>query len=68
MNKALMSCKILKNAARCKKCDTVIESTHVHDFVTCKCKAIFTDGGLTYIRRGGELDLIMDLSLFEEDP
>lgn len=68
MSNVLLPFKILKNAARCKKCDTVIESTHVHDFVTCNCKAIFTDGGLTYIRRGGDLDSIVDLSLFEEDP
>lgn len=68
MNNRTLACKILKNAARCKKCETVIESRHVHDFVTCSCKSIFTDGGLTYIRRGGLLDAIEDLSIFEEDP
>ena len=43
--------KILKNKARCKACDTVIESKHRHDFVTCKCGLISVDGGKDYIRR-----------------
>jgi len=44
---------ITRNAARCRKCDTVIESRSVHDFVSCKCGAIFVDGGLSYFRSGG---------------
>ena len=59
--------KLLRNAIRCIKCDAVIESKHVHDFVMCPCKSVFTDGGLEYIRRGGDPHLIEDLSLYEED-
>ena len=44
---------ILRNAARCRKCDTIVESRHVHDFRACKCRAIFVDGGLEYLRAGG---------------
>ena len=44
---------ITRNAARCRKCDTVVESTYRHDFVSCKCGAIFVDGGLEYLRAGG---------------
>ena len=44
---------ITRNAARCRKCDTVVESRSVHDFVSCKCGAIFVDGGLAYLRAGG---------------
>ena len=44
---------IKRNAARCRKCGTVIESKAVHDFVSCKCGAIFVDGGLDYLRAGG---------------
>lgn len=44
---------ITRNAARCRKCDTVIESREVHDFVWCKCRSIFVDGGLSYLRAGG---------------
>lgn len=55
--------RILRNRARCRKCGDVIESTHRHDWVACKCKAIFTDGGLDYIRRGAEnLEDIEDLT------
>lgn len=43
-----------KNIAKCRLCGTVIESKHRHDFVTCRCKAIFVDGGNDYIRRGGD--------------
>ena len=44
---------IRRNAARCRRCDTVVESTHRHDFVPCRCGAIFVDGGLEYVRTGG---------------
>lgn len=44
--------KIKRNAFRCKKCGDIIESKSVHDFVSCSCGAIFTDGGHEYIRLG----------------
>lgn len=47
-----MSKKLIRNAARCKKCLTVIESKHRHDFVRCECGSIFVDGGLDYSRGG----------------
>lgn len=42
---------IVRNRIRCKKCLTVLESKHVHDFVSCPC-GVFTDGGREYLRRG----------------
>jgi len=52
-------------AWRCKACDTVIMSLHVHDWVCCKCfrnepdnQGIFIDGGKEYLRGGGKLDNI----------
>ena len=44
---------IRRNRARCRKCGTIIESKHRHDFVWCECRSIFVDGGLDYIRAGG---------------
>lgn len=41
-----------RNICKCKKCGSIIESKSVHDFVSCKCGACFTDGGLDYCRRG----------------
>ena len=45
--------KILVNKIRCKKCNEVLESTHVHDFKRCKCGAVAVDGGKEYLRRCG---------------
>jgi hypothetical protein len=58
---------LLKNAARCRQCGTVIESKHVHDFVWCSCGSIFVDGGLEYLRRGGDVALMEDLSEFDQE-
>lgn len=35
----------MRNRAKCKSCNSVLESFHRHDFVTCKCGAIAIDGG-----------------------
>ena len=59
--------KILRNRARCKRCGDIIESKHVHDFVSCKCGAICVDGGHDYIRRGGQLDCIEDLTEYKKE-
>jgi hypothetical protein len=42
----------MRNRARCRRCDDVIESRSRHDFVTCRCGAIFVDGGTDYLRAG----------------
>ena len=44
--------RITRNAARCTKCLTEIESRHRHDFQECMCGDVFVDGGKDYIRRG----------------
>lgn len=56
--------KIVRNAARCRKCGDVIESKHRHDFVYCKCGAIAVDGGKDYLRRSvtESFDDLEDLS------
>lgn len=59
--------KILRNAVRCKKCLTVAESKHVHDFSTCTCGAVFTDGGNHYIHRGGDIDSMESMDVFEDE-
>ena len=53
---------IVRNAAKCKVCKDIIESKHVHDFKSCKCGAIFVDGGLDYIKRGGSPADMIDLT------
>jgi predicted Zn-ribbon and HTH transcriptional regulator len=58
--------KILRNAARCKKCGETIESFSVHDFKWCKCKSLAVDGGHEYLRRVGHTEDSVDLSEVEE--
>jgi len=42
---------LIRNAAKCLHCGTVIESKHSHDFKTCTCGKISIDGGLDYSRK-----------------
>ena len=55
--------QIIQNEAQCMKCGDIIVSKHVHDFVQCRCNAIFVDGGMEYLRRGGEEEDFVDRSL-----
>lgn len=36
---------ILRNRAKCKLCNSIIESFHPNDYVTCKCGEIAVNGG-----------------------
>lgn len=38
----------MKNRAKCKLCNKIIESFHTHDYVSCECGEISIDGGNTY--------------------
>jgi hypothetical protein len=59
---------VLVNKCQCAKCLDIIESKSRNDFVRCGCGAIFTDGGTSYIRRGGEIENIIDMSdTYDED-
>jgi|SRR6185312_6554770 len=35
----------MRNRAKCKKCNKVIESFHLHDYVNCSCGEISVSGG-----------------------
>ena len=37
---------------------------HRHDRVSCKCGGCFVDGGLDYLRRGGEFEDISIVEIF----
>ena len=61
--------KIIKNAIQCKLCGEIIESTHRHNLVACKCGACYVDGGHDYLRRGfNEEGCFIELSEYEEVP
>ncbi len=38
----------MRNRAKCKLCNEIIESFHSTDYVQCKCGEIIVDGGLSY--------------------
>ncbi len=40
----------VRNRAKCRLCNDIIESTHVHDYRTCSCGEISVDGGGEYQR------------------
>jgi hypothetical protein len=60
-----MPYQITRNRARCKQCDDIIESKHKHDFKWCRCASIYIDGGLDYLRRGGIVERIEEMSEVE---
>lgn len=58
--------KLIKNAAKCLKCNQVVESKYRHDYVACKCGNIAVDGGLSYVRRCSNGDF-EDLSEWSDE-
>lgn len=62
--------KIISNKIQCKHCGEIIESKHIHEFVTCKCETCSVDGGHYHLSRSyknsPEEDYI-ELSEMEED-
>lgn len=59
---------IKSNKAQCKLCKDIIESTHRHDFVRCKCGEIFVDGGKDYLKRGArDFNNVIELSEAEDE-
>lgn len=55
-----MTKKLIKNKWKCLYCGDVIESKHQHHFISCKCGKMSIDGGTSYIRLIGDLDMIQD--------
>lgn len=58
--------RITKNQARCRHCNTIVESTTRHHLAFCPCGKMFVDGGKEYLRRGGDVYMIEELSVIEE--
>jgi hypothetical protein len=44
----------MRNRAKCKLCNEIIESFHQHDYIECKCKEISIDGGNHYLKAGAK--------------
>jgi hypothetical protein len=54
---------ILSNQVLCLKCGDMPYSAHRHDFKECKCGSIAVDGGMSYLRRVGDIDAFEELSI-----
>jgi hypothetical protein len=58
---------IISNSIRCRKCGDVIYSASRHDFKYCSCKSVAVDGGMDYLKRSGDIDLVEELSIILDD-
>ena len=56
-----MTKKLIKNKWKCLYCNDIIESKHQHEYTTCKCGAMSIDGGTSYIRLVGDLDMMENM-------
>lgn len=54
---------IVSNKIQCKHCGEVIESTSIHNFVSCKCGKVAVDGGKDYLKRCGNKEDYIELSI-----
>ena len=55
--------KILVNQIECVKCGDKPYSAHRHAFRACRCGAVSVDGGMEYLRRVGDPNDYVDLSI-----
>ena len=58
--------ELICNKAKCTKCGDVIISHSRHDYVTCSCRSISTDGGNSCLHRSG-IELLVDQSVYADD-
>lgn len=63
--KSKVKSRIITNKIKCIKCGDILESKTRHDFKMCSCNSVFVDGGVDYMRRGGSLEHMEDLSEVE---
>lgn len=53
---------ILSNQVVCTHCGDKPYSAHRHDMKACSCGGVFVDGGMDYLRRGGNGNCV-DMSI-----
>lgn len=58
---------IVSNQIQCAKCNDVIYSASRHDFKKCSCGAVSVDGGMDYLKRGGNREDIIEQSIVLDD-
>ena len=58
---------ICQNQVRCLKCGDEPYSAYRHDFKECKCGAVAVDGGMSYLKRSGDISNYVELSYSIDD-
>ena len=58
---------LIQNELECKKCGDIIYSAYRHDFKYCKCGSVAVDGGMSYIRRVGNVKDFVDRSMHMDE-
>lgn len=60
--------QILVNRAKCTKCNDILNSRYRNHCVSCSCGSIYVDGGLDYLKRGGELCAFEEMAVYSDVP
>ena len=58
---------LIQNELECKNCGDIIYSAYRHDFKYCKCGSVAVDGGMSYIRRVGNVKDTVDRSMHMDE-
>lgn len=59
--------EIISNKIKCKKCGDIIESKSTNDYKKCSCGAVAVDGGAEYLKRIGNENDYIELSINKDN-
>ena len=59
--------KIISNKIKCKKCGDIIESKSINDYKRCSCGTVAVDGGTEYLKRIGNENDYIELSINKDN-
>ena len=59
--------EIISNKIKCKKCGNIIESRSTNDYKRCSCGAVAVDGGTEYLKRIGNENDYIELSVSKDN-
>ena len=57
----------ISNKIKCKKCGDIIESKSTNDYKKCSCGAVAVDGGTEYLKRIGNENDYIELSISKDN-
>ena len=59
--------EIISNKIKCKKCGDIIESKSTNEYKRCSCGAVAIDGGKDYLKRIGNENDYIELSINKDN-